>query len=190
MNNLGWGWRNTSMISSAAIGPTPSHSTFQRLSHHGNVFDLHLTGRIRRLDADSMCLDRHARQSDQADSHQVTSDVLILGVHQAVLDPGFTSLITVNMYSPDGRKATPGLLCLCPATMSPRNPVSMKPWTRAGGLGVHGACTALPARDRGTSDGLDSARLLQLASAHQSRSGEIAHPFHLKDSRRTSMTRP
>jgi hypothetical protein len=110
MNNLGWGWRNTSMISSAADwsyteplnipSDYPTTATYSIFISPVGYVDWDAEFYVSRPDMRGNPI--------KLTRTKVTSDGLILGVHQAVLDPGFTSLITVNMYSPDGRKATPG----------------------------------------------------------------------------------
>lgn len=104
MNNLGWGWRNTSMISAT---PTwqytvpldipvdyPTTNTYSVL--------ISPTGYVG-WDAEF-----YASRNDSVGNPiklgrtKVTQDGILLGVANAILEPGFQTLMTVNMYSPNG----------------------------------------------------------------------------------------
>jgi hypothetical protein len=110
MNNLGWGWRNVSMVSADAqwsytepleIPPEyPSTATYSIfIAPTGFVgWDAELYASRTDANGNQIRLPRT----------KVTADGVLLGVSQAVLEPGFLTDMTVNMYSPDGRQVTPG----------------------------------------------------------------------------------
>lgn len=110
MNNLGWGWRNTSMIAAtstwqytvplvipADYPTTYTYSIF--ISPTGYVgWDAEFYSSRPDSKGNPILLKRT----------KVTQDGILLGVGSAVLDPGYQSLITVNMYNPNGQAPTPG----------------------------------------------------------------------------------
>jgi hypothetical protein len=110
MNNLGWGWRNTSMIAA-----TPTWQYTEPLSipvdyPTTNAYSIFIspTGYVG-WDAEF-----YASRPDSAGNPiklgrtKVTQDGVLLGVSSAVLEPGYQALMTVNMYSPNGSKPPAG----------------------------------------------------------------------------------
>ncbi len=110
MNNLGWGWRNTSMI---AATPTWQYTTPLNIPSDyptTNAYSIFIapTGYVG-WDAEFYS----SRPDSQGNPiklgrTKVTQDGILLGVSSAVLDPGYQSLMTVNMYSPNGQPPTSG----------------------------------------------------------------------------------
>jgi len=110
MNNLGWGWRNTSMI---AAQPTWQYTVPLNIPS-----DYPTTNSYSVLISPTGYVGWDAEfYSSRPDSNgnpiklgrtKVTQDGILLGVSNAVLEPGYQSLMTVNMYSPNGQGPTPG----------------------------------------------------------------------------------
>jgi hypothetical protein len=110
MNNLGWGWRNTSMIAS-----TPTWSFSEPLTIPSDypttqAYSVYISpvGFVG-WTAEFYCSQTDAKGNKIALGRTtVTQDGVLLGVSQAILDPGFTGLLTVNMYSPNGQGPAAG----------------------------------------------------------------------------------
>jgi hypothetical protein len=110
MNNLGWGWRNTSMISA-----TPGWQYTVPLNIPSdypttNAYSIYIspTGYVG-WDAEFY--------SSRTDSQgnpiklgrtKITQDGILMGVASAILDPGYESLMTINLYSPNGQRPPSG----------------------------------------------------------------------------------
>lgn len=110
MNNLGWGWRNTSMISA-----TPTWQYTEPLNipvdyPTTNAYSIFVApvGYV------GWSVEFYSSRNDakgnpiRLNKTQISQDGQLLGVGSAVLDPGFQSLMTVNMYSPNGQPAPVG----------------------------------------------------------------------------------
>lgn len=110
MNNLGWGWRNTSMI---AATPTWQYTEPMNIpieyptTNTYNIF-------VAPVGYVGWTVEFYSSRAD-VNGHPimlkktvVTQDGVLLGVTNAVLDPGFQSLMTVNMYSPNNQPPAAG----------------------------------------------------------------------------------
>lgn len=104
MNNLGWGWRNTSMIPAAATWqvsePLVIPSNYPTQTYQIVVAPVGFSG---------WDIDFHCTQTDSKGNAitlartKIVQDGQILGVSNAVLDGGFQGQMFVNLYSPSGQ---------------------------------------------------------------------------------------
>ncbi|MBK8256445.1 MAG: hypothetical protein IPK82_27725 [Polyangiaceae bacterium] len=110
MNNLGWGWRNTSMIGSPATWSLTEPLSIPINYPTTQAYSIFITptGYVG-WDAEFFAsrADTNGNPIKLVRS-KVNQDGQMMGVNNVVLEPGWTGLMTVNMYSPDGRKVTPG----------------------------------------------------------------------------------
>lgn len=110
MNNLGWGWRNTSMIQADAQFSYSEPLTIPIDYPSTQAYSILISpvGFVG-WDAEFYCSQTDAKGNQIALARTtVTQDGIMLGVNNAILEPGFTGQMTVNMYSPNGQPATPG----------------------------------------------------------------------------------
>jgi hypothetical protein len=110
MNDLGWGWRNTSMISAAATWSYTEPLTIPANYPTTQTYSIYIapTGYVG-WDAEFYSSQTDSRGNPiKLARTKVTADGQLLGVSQAVLEPGFNTLMTVNMYAPGGQQPTPG----------------------------------------------------------------------------------
>jgi hypothetical protein len=110
MNNLGWGWRNTSMIAADAQFSYSEPLTIPSDYPSTQAYSILIapTGFVG-WDAEFYCSQTDAKGHKIALARtKVTQDGVLLGVDQAILDPGFTGQMTVNMYSPNNQGPAPG----------------------------------------------------------------------------------
>jgi len=110
MNNLGWGWRNTSMISAAASWSYTEPLTIPSNYPTTQAYSIFISpvGYVG-WDAEFYASRADAKGNPiKLARTRVTADGQLLGVGQAILDPGFNTLMTVNMYSPNGQPPPAG----------------------------------------------------------------------------------
>ena len=104
MNNLGWGWRNTSMIAATPTWQYTEPLTIPADYPTTNAYSIFIapTGYV------GWEAEFYASRSDSSGNPirlgrtKVTQDGVLLGVSSAILEPGYQALMTVNMYSPNG----------------------------------------------------------------------------------------
>jgi hypothetical protein len=110
-NNLGWGWRNTSMISASATWSYNEPLTIPSNYPTTQAYSIYIApvGYV------GWQAEFYASRTDvngnqiRLNKTTITSDGQLLGVGQAVLDPGFNTQMTVNLYAPTpGQKPGPG----------------------------------------------------------------------------------
>lgn len=109
MNNLGWGWRNVSLIPSDA-----SWQVSEPLAIPDNypaqtyAIQVQPTGWIG-WDVEFYCSQRDANGNEiKLKRTKINQDGQILGIGSCMLDGGFLGQMTINLYSPDGRPAPAG----------------------------------------------------------------------------------
>jgi hypothetical protein len=110
MNNLAWGWRNTSIIPATPTWQytVPLEIPANYPSTESYTIYITPTGYVG-WDAEF-----YASNTDSLGNPiklvrtKVTQDGLLLGVNGVVLDPGFQTLMTVNMYSPNNSQPPAG----------------------------------------------------------------------------------
>jgi hypothetical protein len=108
-NNLGWGWRNTSMIPSAPTWqvsePLAIPSNYPTHNYSIVVTPTGWTG----WDVDFHCSEPDSNGNLIALKRTtIAQDGMILGVTKAKLDGGWQGQMFINLYSPDGRGPPPG----------------------------------------------------------------------------------
>lgn len=108
-NNLGWGWRNTTMIPSdstwQASEPLAIPDTYPTQTYTVQVQPTGWVG----WQVEFYCSQRDANGNEiRLKLGTIQQDGQILGVSNVVLDGGFSGQMFVNLYSPDGRQPTPG----------------------------------------------------------------------------------
>jgi hypothetical protein len=109
MNNLGWGWRNTSMIPSTATWqmsePLAIPANYPTQSYQIAVTPVGFVG----WDVDFHCSQPDANGNLISLARTtIVQDKQILGVSAALLEGGFQGQMFVNLYSPNGQGAPVG----------------------------------------------------------------------------------
>lgn len=110
MNNLGWGWRNTSMISAAATWSYTEPLTIPSNYPTTQTYSVFVApvGYVG-WDAEFYASRADSRGNPiKLGRTKVSADGQLLGTSNVVLDPGFSTLMTVNMYAPGGQRPSPG----------------------------------------------------------------------------------
>lgn len=110
MNNLAWGWRNTSMIAANATWQYSEPLNIPIDYPTTNTYSIYVTpvGYVG-WDVEFYSSRNDARGNPiRLGRTTIKQDGVLLGVSNAVLDPGFQSLMTVNMYSPSGQQPPAG----------------------------------------------------------------------------------
>jgi hypothetical protein len=110
MNDLGWGWRNTTTLSAPVNWSCTEPLTIPSNFPTTQAYSIYISPKgYVGWDAEFYASRADAKGNPiRLARTRVTADGQLLGVAQAFLDPGFNTLMTINMYSPNGQQATPG----------------------------------------------------------------------------------